>query len=112
MTKIIPVILCGGSGTRLWPLSREEMPKQFLHMIGDLSLLQETALRAMRVAKAEAHEVVTITLDQMRKKVIGQMVEIDADLTRHILGEPVARIQQPQLLMLLLMCVLCLVIRQ
>jgi hypothetical protein len=42
--KIIPVILCGGSGTRLWPISRENFPKQFLNLVGENSLLQETAL--------------------------------------------------------------------
>ena len=39
------VILCGGSGTRLWPLSRKNFPKQFLSLYGDKSLLQETFLR-------------------------------------------------------------------
>jgi mannose-1-phosphate guanylyltransferase/mannose-6-phosphate isomerase len=42
----IPVILCGGSGTRLWPLSREASPKQFLKLHGEQSLFQSTALRA------------------------------------------------------------------
>ena len=49
MTKknisITPVILAGGSGTRLWPLSRSEKPKQFLNLLGKYSLLQLTALR-------------------------------------------------------------------
>jgi len=42
---IIPVILSGGSGTRLWPLSRESKPKQFLKFSGEHSLVQQTALR-------------------------------------------------------------------
>ena len=42
---IIPVILAGGSGTRLWPLSRAEYPKQFLKLVSDKSLFQETMLR-------------------------------------------------------------------
>ena len=45
MASITPVILSGGSGTRLWPLSREAHPKQFLPVIGEHSLLQATALR-------------------------------------------------------------------
>jgi mannose-1-phosphate guanylyltransferase/mannose-6-phosphate isomerase len=43
--KIIPVILSGGSGTRLWPLSRKEYPKQYLPLVGDNTMLQETILR-------------------------------------------------------------------
>jgi len=43
---LLPVILCGGSGTRLWPLSRETYPKQFLALNGDgRSMLQDTATR-------------------------------------------------------------------
>ena len=45
MSKIIPVILSGGSGTRLWPLSRKEHPKQYLSLVGDNTMLQETILR-------------------------------------------------------------------
>ena len=43
--KIHPVILSGGSGTRLWPQSRTSYPKQFLKLVSDHSLLQETARR-------------------------------------------------------------------
>ncbi len=43
---IVPVILCGGTGTRLWPLSRQGFPKQFLPLIGPGTMLQETAGRA------------------------------------------------------------------
>ncbi|HKK85524.1 MAG TPA: sugar phosphate nucleotidyltransferase, partial [Roseovarius sp.] len=42
---ITPVLLCGGSGTRLWPLSRKSYPKQFVPMIGDGSLFQQSARR-------------------------------------------------------------------
>ena len=43
--RIIPVIMCGGSGTRLWPASRESMPKQFIPFLEDLSCFQTTAQR-------------------------------------------------------------------
>jgi mannose-1-phosphate guanylyltransferase/mannose-6-phosphate isomerase len=42
---ITPIILCGGSGTRLWPLSRQSFPKQFVPLIGNKSLLQLTLER-------------------------------------------------------------------
>lgn len=45
MTQIVPVILCGGSGTRLWPHSRPERPKPFLPLLGGESLFQETLAR-------------------------------------------------------------------
>ncbi|MGE4506522.1 MAG: mannose-1-phosphate guanylyltransferase/mannose-6-phosphate isomerase [Desulfovibrionaceae bacterium] len=49
---IRPVVLCGGKGSRLWPLSRELYPKQFLAVHGNLTLLQETILRAQAVTNA------------------------------------------------------------
>lgn len=45
MPKLIPIILCGGSGERLWPLSRKSYPKQFLNLIGEGSLFQQAAKR-------------------------------------------------------------------
>lgn len=45
MNRVRPVIMCGGAGTRLWPFSRQELPKQLLPIVSDRSLLQETALR-------------------------------------------------------------------
>lgn len=45
MTTIIPVLLCGGSGTRLWPLSRKSYPKQFVPLMGEETLFQASAKR-------------------------------------------------------------------
>ena len=47
MTKIVPVILCGGSGTRLWPRSRATMPKPFLPLVGAATLFEATLARCM-----------------------------------------------------------------
>lgn len=57
-TAITPVILCGGVGSRLWPLSRQHQPKQFLRLLGQRSLFQETVLRAAALSPADAPIVV------------------------------------------------------
>src|SRR5271166_4212967 len=58
MSKVHPAILSGGSGSRLWPLSRELYPKQLLPLTGKLSLLQETARRVGNPARFAAPLVV------------------------------------------------------
>ena len=50
-TNINAVILCGGSGTRLWPLSREKLPKQLLPLVNSKSMLQNTILRLQSISK-------------------------------------------------------------
>lgn len=71
--EIIPVILAGGSGTRLWPLSRETYPKQFLKLVGERSLFQETVLRANTLNSTETIYIVCnaehyfICLDQLEE---------------------------------------------
>jgi len=49
LSNIIPVILSGGSGTRLWPLSRKQYPKQYLPLGSESAMLQETILRLNRL---------------------------------------------------------------
>lgn len=58
-SPIVPVILCGGSGTRLWPLSRTAYPKQFLQLLGQQSLLQQTVARCATLARCTAPLLVT-----------------------------------------------------
>ena len=53
------VILTGGSGTRFWPLSREKMPKQLLHILGDQSMLAMTLERAVALVPEERIWAVT-----------------------------------------------------
>jgi len=70
---IVPVLLAGGSGTRLWPLSREARPKQFLPLIGDDSLLQDTLRRVASISGSVAPLIVGredhrfLIAEQMRK---------------------------------------------
>ena len=45
MTNIVPVLMCGGAGTRLWPLSRAAYPKQLLRLVGGETMAQDTARR-------------------------------------------------------------------
>ncbi len=49
---LIPLILSGGSGTRLWPISRRNLPKQFLSLAGSETLFQQTARRAIELPGA------------------------------------------------------------
>ena len=87
MAKILPVIMCGGSGTRVWPESRESLPKQFIPLIGDRSTFQ--SIIAV-VGDAEVFErPVVITNFDYRFRVAEQLKEADAAAT--ILLEPERR---------------------
>lgn len=91
MPAIYPVILCGGAGTRLWPSSRQDRPKQFLKLIGDRSSFQDTILRVRDLAGAD--EIVVVTGLSMVDLVERQAREIDAKLT--VIIEPEARDSAP-----------------
>lgn len=71
MSTLIPVILAGGTGSRLWPLSREMFPKQFINLTSEQSLLQVTAQRAAQLP--DAAPVITICGEQHRFLVAEQM---------------------------------------
>ncbi|MDU2099276.1 MAG: sugar phosphate nucleotidyltransferase, partial [Staphylococcus sp.] len=60
---ILPVIMAGGTGSRLWPMSRELYPKQFLRLHGELSMLQETITR---LDGLETKEPIVICNEQHR----------------------------------------------
>ena len=83
------VILAGGSGTRLWPLSREALPKQFLTFQGSYSLLQETALRFLG-----KYPLLIVTQEAYKPLVKAQMDAIGA-LDVPILAEPARRNTAP-----------------
>ena len=82
---ITPVILCGGSGTRLWPLSRKSLPKQFVPLIGGKSLLRLTVERLTHVNSA----MVCVAADEHRFLVAQTLTE--AGLSGKVILEPVAR---------------------
>lgn len=87
-----PVVLSGGSGTRLWPLSRGNQPKQFLALMGDHSLFQETILRASRLENAQAP--VTVCSDDHRF-MVGEQLQGIGVASGGILLEPMARNTAP-----------------
>ena len=62
MIKILPVILCGGSGSRLWPLSRTNMPKQFLTIENELTLFQESVERTLKISNSDFNSEMPIIL--------------------------------------------------
>jgi mannose-1-phosphate guanylyltransferase/mannose-6-phosphate isomerase len=92
MTELVPVILSGGSGTRLWPLSRESHPKQFLPLLGDRSLLQMTWLRLRGLAGMAAP--IVVANEEHRFLVAEQLRQVDATPSALIL-EPVGRNTAP-----------------
>jgi hypothetical protein len=92
VTAIFPVILCGGAGTRLWPASRPDRPKQFLKLLGAYSSFQETLLRVRDLA--QEREIIVVTGAAMVEMVREQAREIDASIT--VLIEPQARNSAPR----------------
>lgn len=91
---IRPLILCGGSGTRLWPVSRDSMPKQFIPLTGELSSFQQTLLRVSD--DAVFGFPVIVTAESHRFEVERQLRAIDMDAT--LILEPDARDSGPAIL--------------
>lgn len=91
---IYPVILSGGAGTRLWPLSREALPKQFLRLLSDRSLLQDTVLRVRGLDQVRPPLVVAN--HEHRFMVAEHLRAIDV-VPHTLFLEPVARNTAPAL---------------
>lgn len=89
---LIPIILSGGSGTRLWPLSRKNFPKQFLALSGDSSLFQQTVARTHQLAHITAP--IVVCSEDHRFLVAEQLRELRVD-GASILLEPVPRNTAP-----------------
>ena len=91
MLPIVPVILSGGSGTRLWPLSREAYPKQFLPLVGNDTMLQATW---KRVASIAGKPPIVVANQEHRFMAAEQLRECDASPQALIL-EPIGRNTAP-----------------
>ncbi|WP_159997890.1 mannose-1-phosphate guanylyltransferase/mannose-6-phosphate isomerase [Roseomonas sp. 18066] len=89
--RIVPVILCGGTGSRLWPLSREAFPKQFWPLLSEHTMLQDTVARATGAGFAEP---LVISNQAHRFLVAEQLREAGIQEARIVL-EPVARNSAP-----------------
>lgn len=89
---IIPVILAGGSGTRLWPLSREQSPKQLMNLIGNHTMLQNTVLRMTDYSKV--HDPIILCNESHRFMVAEQLRQLNIKPSAIIL-EPIGRNTAP-----------------
>lgn len=96
--ELIPVILSGGSGTRLWPLSREQYPKQLLALTGEHTMLQDTALRldGFQGALPLAAEPIVVCNEEYRFITAEQLRAVGKP-SHHIVLEPLGRNTAPAL---------------
>lgn len=96
--NVTPVILCGGSGTRLWPLSRAGFPKQFICLTGQTSLFQQAAQRLAALATEEVQVAppLVVTGEEHRFLTSEQLREMDISLGSALL-EPIGRNTAPAL---------------
>jgi len=95
-TVLQPVVMAGGSGTRLWPLSRAGYPKQFLVLAGNTSLLQQAAARLQAVAAPDIDVAAPLIVgnEEHRFLILDQLREIGAEPAA-VLLEPVGRNTAP-----------------
>ena len=98
LINITPVILCGGSGTRLWPLSRTGFPKQFLVLSGNSSLFQQATDRLSQLAADDiaVGDTLVVTNEEHRFLVLDQLRELP-HVAASLLLEPVGRNTAPAL---------------
>ena len=89
--QIFPVILSGGTGTRLWPLSREALPKQLLALHGERTMIQDTVLRATLSGAAAP----TLICNEKHRFLVAEQMQAVGCAPRAILLEPVGRNTAP-----------------
>jgi mannose-1-phosphate guanylyltransferase/mannose-6-phosphate isomerase len=90
---IMPVVLCGGSGTRLWPLSRASFPKQFLVLSGQTTLFQQSILRllGLKATTLKFNEILIVANEEHRFLVLDQLHELQ-NVEAKLLLEPILEI--------------------
>ena len=88
--KILPVIMCGGSGTRVWPASRESLPKQFIPLVSDHSTFQ----MAMEVLADDAFNMPVVISNHAYRFLVGEQLQ-KIGRTAHIVLEPQGRDSGP-----------------
>lgn len=94
---VIPVIMSGGSGSRLWPLSRQKYPKPFITFDDGFDLYQKTFLRATHIASHD--EVLTVTNKEFLFKTIDDIEKLDVAAKASFILEPYGRNTAPALVM-------------
>lgn len=91
MVHVLPVLLSGGSGTRLWPLSREAYPKQFLPLVGEDTMLQAT----WRRVEALAGEAPIVVANEDHRFLVAEQLRVIGAPRPRIVLEPVGRNTAP-----------------
>ncbi|WP_054694976.1 mannose-1-phosphate guanylyltransferase [Syntrophomonas palmitatica] len=88
--KIVPVIMAGGKGERFWPKSRQNLPKQFLRLVGEQSMLQQTVRRMEKMVSL--NDIHIVTAEEYAGLVTSQLPDLPED---NIILEPVGRNTAP-----------------
>ena len=106
MHQITPVILCGGSGTRLWPLSRASFPKQFLVLSGKTTLFQQAVerLQSLKNPLITLSDTLIVTNEEHRFLVLDQLREMK-NVRAQLLLEPIGRNTAPALTLAALLAI-------
>ena len=104
MPSLQPVILSGGSGTRLWPLSRRAFPKQFLALVDDATLLQSTAQRLDSLDGKVDVAAPLIVCNEGHRFLVAEQLRASGHAAQNIILEPVGRNTAPALTLAALDC--------